>query len=733
MFARHRPLLAATALAIAAFAIAAAGARAATPPGRETQRLEDLARIWVYVDLFDPYLSANGAEWDQALLQAIPAVRTARDEKAYIAALNAMLRKSGDPAARVVTNESGSDRPLPPPLRQERGTWIADCNAMAHAVSTGAAPMQLAANIAAQPTVVDCRAFAGDAAALRSVVAAITRTRTTTDLPEGSALVRSYNGFPAEAGPSPKGFASGFALIAKGSLSAGSGNRADTPLVFMLDSSASAAALPPIAALQSAGKARVVAGGPIGSGLATLRTPRIAIQISEGLYTYPAGAVGFRPDAIAPPEKALATAIAQLSATPSAILREPSLPTLQRPPRRYKDTGVPAPEQRLLALFRLWGTINYFHPYKAQMDRPWDAALAEYIPVMLAADTRAAYEAILLRLAARTQDSHSRLDGLSAPPSGFAQGHPSIRARFVQGRLVVSEVLDRTVVKGIAKGDAILSIDNIPVAIAEQRLVPFIAASTPQAMRAALAMRLLAGPPGSTASLLLRGASGPPRTVRLTRTNGTKSAPPPQAWRALSGNIGYIDLEHLARNDAGRALADLMDTKAIVFDLRGGQGAGAAWLLAPYLAQSNAPFRVAKLRRPSYQGPPKAAALESSWLSMDDVQRPAAAQSRYTGRTIVLIDERTGGLTEHAALLLKTAANATFVGAPSNGTNGDTTALQLPGGLTLRFSAHEVRHADGTKLQRVGLQPDVAAAATIRGLRNGRDEVLEKAIEIARR
>lgn len=729
---RRRPLLAA-AFAIATLAVAAGAGAAVAPPGRETQRLEDLARVWIYVDLFDPYLSANGAEWDQALLQAIPAVRAARDDAAFVAVLNAMLRKSGDPAARVVMNESGSDRPLPPPLRQERGTWIADCNAMAHAVATGAAPMQLAANIAAQATVVDCRAFTNDAAALRSVIAAITRTRTTTDLPEGSALVRSYNGFPAEAGPSPKGFAAGFALVSKGTLRAGSGNRAGTPLVFMLDSSAAAAALPPIAALQSAGKARVVAGGPIGSGLATLRTPRIAIQISEGLYTYPAGAVGFRPDAIAPPDKALGTAIAQLSATPSAILREPSVPTLQRPPRRYKDAGVPPPEQRLLALFHLWGTINYFHPYKALMDRPWDAALAEYIPLMLAADTRAAYEAILLRFAARTQDSHTRLDGLSAPPQGFATGRPAIRVRFIQGRLVVSEVLDKTLAKGIAPGDAILSIDNIPVAIAEQRLTPFIAASTPQAMRAALASRLLAGPPGSTASLLIRGASGAPRTVRLARTVAAAPAPPLQAWRALPGNVGYIDLEHLARADAGRALAELMDTKALVFDLRGGQGAGAAWLLAPYFAQSDAPFRVAKLRRPSYQGPPKAAALESTWLSMDDAQRPAAAQKRYTGRAIVLIDERTAGLTEHAALLLKAAANATLVGAPSNGTNGDTTALQLPGGIAVRFSAHEVRHPDGTKLQRVGIQPDITALPTIRGLRNGRDEVLEKALDIARR
>jgi C-terminal processing protease CtpA/Prc len=294
----------------------------------------------------------------------------------------------------------------------------------------------------------------------------------------------------------------------------------------------------------------------------------------------------------------------------------------------------------------------------------------------------------------------------------------------------VTEIIDRTLARGIAAGDTILSIDNTPVAIAELRLTPFIAASTSQALRAALANRLLAGPPGSTASLLIRGPSGAPRTVQLPR--GTATPPAPQeAWRQLPGDIGYIDLEHLRREDADRALDEMIGAKAIVFDLRGGV-TNAAWAVGPRLAKSNAPFRVAKFRRPSYQGPPKPDASEAAWLALEDIQRPST-QRRYTGKILVLIDERTAGQAEHAALLFKAATQVTFVGTPTNGTNGDVTALQLPGGLVLRFSAHNISHPDGTKLQRAGIQPDVKATPTIRGIRNGRDEVLEKALEIARR
>jgi hypothetical protein len=53
----------------------------------------------------------------------------------------------------------------------------------------------------------------------------------------------------------------------------------------------------------------------------------------------------------------------------------------------------------------------------------------------------------------------------------------------------------------------------------------------------------------------------------------------------------------------------------------------------------------------------------------------------------------------------------------------------VPGGVTIRFSARDVRQVNGGKLQRLGLQPAVSVSPTIRGIRDGRDEVLEKALE----
>ncbi|MFK7979226.1 MAG: hypothetical protein AB8G86_04545 [Saprospiraceae bacterium] len=51
----------------------------------------------------------------------------------------------------------------------------------------------------------------------------------------------------------------------------------------------------------------------------------------------------------------------------------------------------------------------------------------------------------------------------------------------------------------------------------------------------------------------------------------------------------------------------------------------------------------------------------------------------------------------------------------------------LPGGLRSRISGLGVYYPDGTETQRIGIVPDTP---TIQGIRAGRDELIEKAVEL---
>ncbi|WP_432714653.1 hypothetical protein, partial [Pedobacter sp.] len=48
---------------------------------------------------------------------------------------------------------------------------------------------------------------------------------------------------------------------------------------------------------------------------------------------------------------------------------------------------------------------------------------------------------------------------------------------------------------------------------------------------------------------------------------------------------------------------------------------------------------------------------------------------------------------------------------------------------TIRFTGMRVKQHDGGQLQGIGIQPDVFVEETIQGIKEGRDEYLEKAME----
>jgi C-terminal processing protease CtpA/Prc len=102
----------------------------------------------------------------------------------------------------------------------------------------------------------------------------------------------------------------------------------------------------------------------------------------------------------------------------------------------------------------------------------------------------------------------------------------------------------------------------------------------------------------------------------------------------------------------------------------------------------------------------------------------------YKGKIVMLINELAQSQSEHTALFFAAATDVTFIGTPTAGANGDVTRMILPGNLIVGFSGHDVRHADGRQLQRLGVQPHIKVAPTIRGLLiENRDEILEAAIK----
>jgi C-terminal processing protease CtpA/Prc len=212
--------------------------------------------------------------------------------------------------------------------------------------------------------------------------------------------------------------------------------------------------------------------------------------------------------------------------------------------------------------------------------------------------------------------------------------------------------------------------------------------------------------------------------VELALTRSTSSEPQQSApvYSVLPGGMGYIDLTRLTPAQVDSAFEAVAKTPGVILDLRGYSNGLLTALPSRLTGQKTAG---ALIRRWIWHGPdPALASLETHVQYVIPGERP-----KYEGRVAVLIDARAVSQPEHLCLLLEASTNVVFVGSPTSGADGDVTNTVLPGGIQVNFAGQEIRHADGRPLQRVGILPDVWAEPTIGGIREGRDEVLEKAIE----
>jgi C-terminal processing protease CtpA/Prc len=246
---------------------------------------------------------------------------------------------------------------------------------------------------------------------------------------------------------------------------------------------------------------------------------------------------------------------------------------------------------------------------------------------------------------------------------------------------------------------------------------------------------LLRGQKETTVKLRLRGADGAERETEVPRSFGRaeqgklfaamqRSTPVVQV---LPSGYGYVDLARLQAGEVDKMFETIKNTPAVIFDMRGYPN-GTGWPIAPRLTEKRQPV-AALFSRPLLE----ATALsdtETAGASYTFSQRlPERRGDVYRGKVVMLINEDAISQAEHTCMFFEAATDVTFVGTPTTGANGDVTFMVLPGNLAVSFTGHDVRHADGRQLQRVGIQPTVKAAPTIGGVVAGRDEILEAAVK----
>jgi C-terminal processing protease CtpA/Prc len=399
----------------------------------------------------------------------------------------------------------------------------------------------------------------------------------------------------------------------------------------------------------------------------------------------------------------------------------------------YDSVAYPDVNYRILAAFKLWGVIRSFFAYKDLMDQDWDQAFSDFLPKFINAKDAREYNFAIAEAMTLLDDSNATLSS-AALDSYFGVALLGLRTRLVEKKPLVTEVLDEDARKaGVQVGDIITKVEGEDVVARIHRYIPYISASTDQSLAAEVMKRVFNGPEDSTVRLTLEGRNQQQKEVTLKRSRKYLAALSTERsgeiTKFLSKAIGYVDLDRLDGNEIDSMFEKFQGATALIFDARGTLRFAPELLSARLVEKSDAPMAIVTGPLNLTPDLPDSRTLTqtASFFRVETV-RPSP-KPHYHGKTVMLIDERTRGAAERLGLQLEAANNTLFVGSLSAGADSEIESFVLPGGVTITYSASDIRHGNGGKLQRVGLQPTESAPPTVSAIRNGRDEALEKAMD----
>ena len=397
----------------------------------------------------------------------------------------------------------------------------------------------------------------------------------------------------------------------------------------------------------------------------------------------------------------------------------------------YAQPATPDAGLRLLSLYRYWNMIEYFFPYRYAIGEDWQKVLPEFIPQFAAARTDEQYRLAALAIIARIHDTHANVYGSDKILAAYKGTlYAPVQVRFVEGQAVVTDYFHETLgpATGLQKGDVVLAVDGAKVTDlikARQSLTP--ASNEPTQLRN-MARDLLRGNTDKVTLLVRRAGRDFPVTIgrvpaaqlNLALNNGT---PDPKApfWKLLPDNVGYLSLGTIKQAELPEAMAKLKNTKGLVIDIRNYPAEFVVFSLTKYLSAKPVPFVRFSEPHPTYPG---------MFLRTPVLSVPGTKEASYAGKVVILVNELSQSQSEYTTMALRAVPGAKVVGSTTAGADGNVSTIMLPGNITTMISGLGVYYPADGETQRVGIVPDVVATPTIAGIREGRDEVLERAMQL---
>ena len=461
------------------------------------------------------------------------------------------------------------------------------------------------------------------------------------------------------------------------------------------------------------------------------------------------------------------------AADATAQKRKPVKKTLVASPAIAAPSRLSAEAARRIETFRkAWSILgeHYFDPTFNKLD--WRKVRLEYEPKVRAAKTDTELHRLLSEMIARLGRSHLAIippevyraiesakieakvrearraaeaaeeaDGGKAPAEAIAaetddpltQYGIGVDLRILNGQFVVTRVDTGSSAEkaGLKTGYVIDRVNNVALSTLLTRLESAGAGSPP--MRRQLIYQVITGflngEKSSEVAVTVLDENNSAREVTLKREKlptqviSLISGMPERHLnfekRSIAGDIGYIHFDHFAVpviDQFCSAVGGFRNKKGLIIDLRGNFGGLLATMpaFAGMLSEEKIDLGTSVFRNNAERlvGWPKV--------------------KNFKGKIVFLIDGHSTSAAEIFAAAMQESGRAFLVGERSPGEALPSVAVELPTGAVLQYPIANYKTSTGKFLEGTGVSPDYHVPLTRAGLLQGKDQQLEKAVELLR-
>ena len=375
---------------------------------------------------------------------------------------------------------------------------------------------------------------------------------------------------------------------------------------------------------------------------------------------------------------------------------------------------------RLGNIVNTYNVFQHFYPYFDEVKVDWEKELVKALKQSYLDTSDEDHKITLEKMTAALRDGH-----ISVRSNNYVRFTFGFRWELIEDKLIITEVKDEKL--SLKVGDEVTKVNDLSTADYLAEMKSRISAGTNGYLNHRVKNATLIGKEGSEITIEVAGKTMTLKRDRKFDYRDSGIAIQEKPYQILDGNIYYLNLSTIEMEAINTLMPVLQQSNGIICDMRGYPNSNHDFIshLLTEKDTSKAWMRVPEILYPD----------QENLVGYEPHGWELEPKEPYLGdkKVVFITDGRAISYAESYMGFIEGYDLATIVGEPTAGTNGNVNPFRLLGNYSISWTGMKVVKHNGSQFHGIGILPDVYVNKTVEGVKAGKDEFLEKALEIVKK